>query len=413
MNLFILKLCWKNIWRNRRRTLITVNAIGVGVMALVWLHNYYDTFHEQIVNNAIRFHSGHVLVTHQENEVGKAPKKFIQNPASLFSWFKQRPAVKSFSPSVSTQGLLSTPKGSANIWFKGVYPEYEKKTTDFASRMVSGTFFGASKAENPIVIGAELAKQLNVNVGNKVVALTQGVDGSIGNELFRVVGVFKTDSNYDGTLVFVHISDARRLLSLPAGSIHQVALVLNTKSQIQAEIHAFEGRFSPEIVKALPWSEVQRNLMAVIEVNRSANQIVMWIILAVAGLGIMNSILMSLMERKREFGVMMAVGTFKKEMKNMVVLETLMLGVVGVFIGNVLGILVTLYFNRVGFDLSWLTSEPLVVNGTLIQTVSYPTVNWMNSVTITIAILAISVLVSWIPINHVSGLRPVQALRDL
>ena len=122
---------------------------------------------------------------------------------------------------------------------------------------------------------------------------------------------------------------------------------------------------------------------------------------------------MSLMERKREFGVMMAVGTFKKEMKNMVVLETLMLGVVGVFIGNVLGILVTLYFNRVGFDLSWLTSEPLVVNGTLIQTVSYPTVNWMNSVTITIAILAISVLVSWIPINHVSGLRPVQALRDL
>ena len=120
----------------------------------------------------------------------------------------------------------------------------------------------------------------------------------------------------------------------------------------------------------MTWKDLQRPLMAMIALNKSANRLLMCIILFVAAMGIVNSILMSILERTREFGVMMAIGTYKTEVVKMVVLETFFLTCVGVIVGNLLGILVTLYFHNYGFDLKWLTSDRIVVQGTVIQTIS-------------------------------------------
>ncbi len=411
MDFFVLKLCWKNIWRNKRRTILTVNAIGFGVMALVGIYNYYDGFHEQVIHNVIRYQSGHLVVGAPGYQTRNLPSMYIKSPAKVESWLSHRPEVKAVSERVIVQGLVSSAQGSANILFMGIEPKQERRVTRFAANIVKGKYLEAEKGK-PIVLGKALSKLLKVDVGSKVVALTQGVDGSIGNELFRVVGIFETQSDADKSLAFINIGDARSLLSLPPQAVHQVSIVLREETELDKVYADFQSAFPKgSHIQIMTWQQVQRPLMAMIELNKSANRLLMIIILFVAAMGIANSILMSIMERTREFGVMMAIGTLKAEVIQMVVVETMLLSTVGVLLGNFLGIAITMYFNKHGFDLRWLTSQSIVVQGTIIQTISYPSVRWQNSFMITTCIMTLSLLVSVIPIRHISKLRAVEALR--
>lgn len=413
MNRYFIKLSWKNIWRNRRRTLLTINAIGFGVMALVALYNYYDGFHNQVIQNVIRYQSGHLLVTAPDYHKRMATQIVMNDPSDVDSWLKTQEEVKAFSHRVMVHGLISTAQGSANILFAGVEPEREKNVTRFSENLIQGNYFEEG-IEKPIVLGSELASLLQATLGTKVVALTQGVDGSIGNELFYVSGIFETHSDFDKTMAFVRIEDARTLLSLGNQASHQLAIVLKNEEAMQSVQTGFSGRFgSSSNFQILNWKEVQKPLMAMIELNQSANRLLMFIIIFVAALGIANSILMSILERTREFGVMLAIGTTKKEVVKMVVMETLLLSLVGVALGNLLGFLVTEFFHHYGFDLAWLSSQKLVVQGTIIQTISYPEIRWNNSLLVSVIVLVLSLIVSFIPIKHVSRLNPVNALRAI
>ncbi|NBX93303.1 MAG: ABC transporter permease [Proteobacteria bacterium] len=415
MDRYFLKLSWKNIWRNRRRTLLTINAIGFGVMALVALYNYYDGFHDQVIQNVIRYQSGHLLVTAPDYHKRMATQLFMKDPSEVDTWLSSREEVKAFSHRVMVQGLVSTAQGSANIVFAGIEPEREKDVTRFSGNLIQGTYFN-DDTEKPIVLGSELANLLQASLGSKVVALTQGVDGSIGNELFYVSGIFETHSDFDKNMAFVHINDARQLLSLGSQASHQLAVVLKNEEGLESVQQSFVSKFGsgPNLpFQILNWKEVQKPLMAMIELNQSANRLLMFIIIFVAALGIANSILMSILERTREFGVMLAIGTTKKEVVKMVVMETVLLSLVGVALGNVLGFLVTEFFHHYGFDLAWLSSQKLVVQGTIIQTISYPEIRWNNSLLVSLIVLVLSLVVSFIPIKHVSRLNPVNALRAL
>jgi len=414
MNLFFFKLCWKNLWRNKRRTFLTMNAIGFAVMALVALYNYYDGFHEQVIKNVIRYKSGHLVIASPGFENRYAANKFIATPRSVERWLGRRDEVRAYSHRVIAQGLISTAAGSANVALVGIDPKKERRVTRFASNIVKGQFLG--KGRKPIVLGKELARTLKAKIGTKVVVLTQGIDGSIGNELFFVAGIFETQSDFDKAMAFLPLADARTLLSLPAKAVHETAIVLKSGTnviQTQKEFIIDFGSPSKSRMQILNWMQVQKPLMAMIELNKGANRLLMFIILFVAALGVANSILMSILERTREFGVMLAIGTSKGDVIRMVVVETLLLSSIGVMLGNVFGALLTLYFHQHGFDLAWLTSQKIVVEGTIIQTVSYPTVQWQNSVFVSLTILVLSFIVSVIPIRHVSNLSPVRALRSL
>ena len=246
-----------------------------------------------------------------------------------------------------------------------------------------------------------------------MVLLTQGVDGSIGNELFFVTGVFETQSDADKSLAFVRIAEGRALLSLNNQSFHQLAITLKNEESLNEVKKSFESQFSSNSkIQIFSWKELQRPVVAMIELDRAVNRLLMILILCVAALGIANSILMSIMERTREFGVMLAIGTERREVIRMVVVETLLLTVVGVLLGNFFGWLVTGFFNQVGFDLRWLTSKDFVIQGAVVRTVSYPTIRFYNSLVVTSVILVLALLVSYFPARQAGGLTPMKALRS-
>ncbi|MCB0416963.1 MAG: ABC transporter permease [Bdellovibrionales bacterium] len=411
MNGFLLKLCWKNLWRNKRRTILAVNAIAIGGGWLIWASNYIDALNRQFIENAIRYQNGHLTVAADGFNEYKDAGKFLADPSTLEQWLSKNPSVKAYSPKILAQGLLSSARGSSNIFYLGIRPEMDRRTTEFHSRIVEGSYFDGETKNKPIVIGKGLKERLNVRVGSKLVALTQGVDGSIGNELFYVQGVFNTESEADKSLAFIRLEDARALLSLPGNSIHQFSVMAKDETQIPALQAELQAAFSGESIEALSWMELQRHLMASIEVYNAANKIFMFIILFIASVGIANSILMSIMERTREFGVMMAIGTTKAEMVRMVLLETLLLAAVGVVVGNLLGIAITYYFQQTGFDLAWLTAKEIRMNGALINTVSYPAVHWIHNLIITTTVMALSILAALLPIHHITKLKATAALK--
>ena len=412
MNAYFFKLCWKNIWRNKRRTLITVNAIGLGVMALVFLRNYYDTFHEQVIHNIIRYHSGHLAVSAKDFEKNNSTHLFVEQGQPILDWVRARSEVSAASERVVFSGLLSSARGSTNLMMMGVVPENEAQVTAFSEKMIKGTFFKEPKAHS-IVLGAKVAETLSADIGSKLVLLTQGVDGSIGNELFFVTGIFETQSDADKSLAFVRIAEGRALLSLNNQSFHQLAITLKNEESLNEVKKSFESQFSSNSkIQIFSWKELQRPVVAMIELDRAVNRLLMILILCVAALGIANSILMSIMERTREFGVMLAIGTERREVIRMVVVETLLLTVVGVLLGNLFGWLVTGFFNQVGFDLRWLTSKDFVIQGAVVQTVSYPTIRFYNSLVVTSVILVLALLVSYFPARQAGGLTPMKALRS-
>src|ERR1700722_11770787 len=140
MDPYFFRLCWKNIWRNRRRTLITVNAIGVGGMFLGGIFNYYDSFHEQVIHNVIRYQSGHLLITAPGYVKNNAPNKYLKSTEAFENWLNRNSAVKSYSSRVLLQGMLSSPQGSANIIFTGIDPARERHVTSFSKNIIRGEY---------------------------------------------------------------------------------------------------------------------------------------------------------------------------------------------------------------------------------------------------------------------------------
>jgi ABC-type lipoprotein release transport system permease subunit len=412
MNGYFFKLCWKNIWRNKRRTLITVNAIGLGVMALVFLRNYYDTFHEQVIQNVIRYHSGHLAISAKDFEKNHSTQIFVENGSQVSNWLKSRPEVLAASQRVLFSAMLSSARGSTHLMMMAVEPKAEAQVTGFSQKVIKGDFFKASK-ERSIILGIKAAETLSVDVGSKVVLLTQWVDGYKCNELFFVAGLFETQSEADKLVGLIQLNEGKTLLSLKSESFHQTAVVLKNDEEAVPFKALFENTFQGNSkLEMFSWKELQRPVVAMIELDRAVNRLLMILILCVAALGIANSILMSIMERTREFGVMLAIGTDRKEVIKMVVVETLLLTLVGVLLGNLFGWLVTGFFNQIGFDLRWLTAKDFVIQGAVVQTVSYPTIRFYNSLVVTAVILMLALLVSYFPARQAGNLTPMKALRS-
>lgn len=406
--MYFLKLCWKNVWRNRRRTLLTVNAIGVGVMALVAIHNYYDSFHQQIIDNVIRYQSGHLMIATKGYHQSRSASHAISDSSPLISQLDQNPQVTSSARRTFAPGLLSSPYGAANVVFVGIEPDREKQVTRYFANIKEGHYF-ENAPENAIVLGRPLADLLKARIGSKVVALTQGVEGSIGNELFSVCGIYETGADADKSTTFIRLVKARELLSLTGDATHQIALILKPETNVENLKQDIENH-NPDL-EALSWRDVQKHVVAIIDLDGAVNRLLLLIILLVAALGITNTILMSIMERSREFGIMMAIGTRTRELVGMVIGETAILCAIGVVIGNILGTGVTLFFGHTGFDLKWLTSQDFAIDGTVVQTICFPTLSWHNSLTVSLAVMSLSIVVALFPIRFISRLQTVAALR--
>lgn len=362
-----MKLSWRNLWRNPRGTLLTALALGLGLALLLISLGLLDGGHEQTIADGVRFGPGHVVIQAKGYQATSADDLLLPALAvSKVETFLQTPAMKRLvrgvSPRLLATGLLNSAANASGVRIMGVIAHDERGVSLIPQRIIAGNYLGDDRASS-VVIGADLAAKLELKIGSKVVLMTQAlrppgaaVKDDAGEEmhttLLRVSGIFRTGLlAVDANIIHISLPAAQTLLGVADGQVTQVALLLNHEGDSPLVAKALREQLIGDPVEVLTWRESIPMLAQILGLDHAFNYIMNGVILAMVGLGILNTILMRVMERRYEFGVCKALGLRPGQLAVMIVGESLALTVISLALGLLLGLSVDYYFATSGLDL--------------------------------------------------------------
>jgi putative ABC transport system permease protein len=365
--LLLIKVSWRNLWRNPRGTLLTALALGLGLALLLISLGLLDGGHEQTIANGVRFGPGHVVIQAKGfQDTGSQelllPARVVSTTNEFLQTAPMKRVLLGVSPRLLATGLLSSAANSVGVTIVGVIPRDERAVSLIPQRMVSGTYLSDDKPSG-VVIGVELARKLEVKIGSKVVLMTQAVRqpgtkvkdvtaGEMQSTMLRVNGIFRTGmSGVDADVIHLPLPEAQILLGVPDDQVTQVALFLRQEGDSVMVAKGLREQFVGAPVEVLTWRESMPMLAQILGLDHSFNYIMNGVVLAMVGLGILNTILMSVLERRYEFGVCKALGLRPVQLAVMIVIESLALTAMSLALGLVLGLSVAHYFATSGLDL--------------------------------------------------------------
>jgi len=372
--LLLVKIGWRNLWRNPRGTLLTALALGLGLTLLLVSLGLLDGSQEQMVDNAVRFGSGHLVIQAQGYQDTGALELLLPAPAvSTAREFLHSDALKhvvrGVSPRLLASGLLSSAANASGVSMMGVIPQEERTVSLIPQRIVEGSYLHDDQ-QSGVVIGTELASKLGVKTGSKVVLMIQAVQppgteatdasgGETQSAALRVTGIFRTGiQEIDAHIIQVPLPEAQALLGVP-GRVTQMAVLLDRKDDSLMVARGLRKQLTGARVEVLTWRESMPALVQLILLDQSFNYVMNGVVLAMVGLGILNTILMRVLERRYEFGLCLALGLRPRQLAVMVVGESLALTAISLALGLVLGLSAQHYFATAGLDLRWFFKSSL------------------------------------------------------
>lgn len=401
------RLAWRNVWRNGRRAAVVITAVAVGIAGVVLSMAINYGMVIQMVENAISNELGHIQV--------HAPG-FIDNPElarHLTDGARRGEAlldalteVESWAPRVRAQGLLFSARASAGVRLVAIDPLREAEVSRLSASMVEGAYLDGDRRR--VLIGANLARRLHVGVGSKVVLSVQDLAGDLTGEAFRVGGLFQTaSSEIDRGTIYVRIDEAQKLLALGDGISELVVVAKDDRHlpALQAELQSRLG----DSVEVQTWEELQPFLVYIVDMM---DQMAWWTYLGVfiaMAFGIANVLLMAVYERTREIGVVRSIGMSGRRVVLMVLLESMLLTLLGLFLGFA-GALAGVWTLRDGIDLSSF-AEGLSFMG--IGTRIVPRVRSFDLMVPTVVAILTALLSSLWPAIRAARVKPAEALRHV
>lgn len=402
--LLLVKIGWRNLWRNPRGTLLTALALGLGLTLLLISLGLLDGSHEQMVSNGVRFGTGHVVIQAQGyQDTGSQelllPAQVVSTTAEFLHTEAMKHLVRGVSPRLLASGLLSSAANAAGVRIMGVIPQEEQAVSLIPQRMVEGTYLTDDKQPG-VVIGTELARKLKVKIGAKVVLMTQAVQqpdteamdaagGAMQSTLPRVSGIFRTGIQaIDAHIIQLPLPAAQTLLGVP-DRVTQVAVLLEREGDSLMVARGLRKQLAGVPVEVLPWRESMPRLAQLFLLDEAFNYVMNGVVLAMVGLGILNTILMRVLERRYEFGLCSALGLRPVQLAVMIIGESLALTAISLSLGLVLGLGVHHYFATSGLDLRWFfkSSLPfaLVFDPIIYSRLSLSRIAWSVSIVFTMA----------------------------
>jgi ABC-type lipoprotein release transport system permease subunit len=401
----LLVLAWKNIWRNKKRSLIILTAIALGLWAGLFSVSISMGVWEATVNATIDRNLSHIQIHTKEFKDEKLISNYIPDGNLVVEEIRKDGRIKEVSGRVLIEGMASSPTSSGGVNIIGVNPERESEVTTISTYIKEGNFF-ESKRRNPIVVGQKLADKLGLKLGSKIVLTFQNVDTTLTYAAFRIVGIFKTESSvFDQLHLFVNKSDLYPIMeSEPI--ISEIAIRLNLSEDLDS-VYSKLIQSNPALMVET-WKQLAPELEFTYEMLILELEIFLGIILAALLFGITNTMLMSVMDRVREFGVLMAVGMKRIRVFFLILIETFILSVFGGMIGIALGALTTWYFSDKGIDLS-IFAEGLNAWG--MPTQMYPMLPLYFYFVLVVMIIVTAIIAAIYPSIKTIKLRPAEAIR--
>ncbi len=408
----IYKLAFRNLSRNKRRSLITVLSISGGMMFSMLFTGFQDGTYSNLIDLAARSGSGHLTLEHREYRDDPDIKNSIGDYRQLEARLQQVSGVTAYALRIKGNGMLASAYGSAGVFFDAVDPKVELDISPLAKEIVRGSFL-QSEAPRSILIGDLLAKKLKVDVGSKLVLTANDKSNETVQELLRVAGIFHVGSElFDGFYLLMQLPTAQRLLGLASHEVSQVAVFLPSFRQIppvQQDLRAQLSDFGQ--LSLHTWREVMRDLANYIAMDRAWNYVLQLMVFLIIAAGILNTVLMSVLERRFEFGVMLAVGTSPIRLFLLVLAETSLIGLLGILFGSLLGWGVNGLFQRFPLDLQWFTDEEISISGFAFEPVLRTGIFVEHYLITVLLIYLLVVLVGIYPALKAARFVPVEALR--
>ena len=403
----ILKIAWRNVWRSRGRSLVVMGAMVVGIWALIFGTGFMNGFLVGYMANIINNDVSNIQIHNPEFKKDYEVKYFVSEGHKKADEMRSWPGVRGTTTRTITNGMIASSKKASGIQIRGIDIENEAVVTNLDSIISDGTYFEGIK-KNPIVIGSKLAETLKVKVRSKVVLTFNNADGDITAAAFRIVGIVTSSSlNISQGYAFVRQQDLDKVLGMN-GEIHEIAVITEPLVDEETIVEKYRAAYNHDLVES--WREIAPELAFMQEMYGSMLYVLMGIIMVALVFGIVNTMLMAVLERFRELGMLMAVGMTKIRVFFMVLIETLYLGIVGAPMGLLVGWLTILYYEGTGVDLSNY-SEGLESFG--YSSILYPYVQPDAYYQIALAVMITALIGAIYPAWKAVKLKPVEALHSI
>lgn len=408
----IFHLAWRNLWRNRRRTWLTAGAIAFSTILLtVWVPIQFGMY-ELMIDASLRVFPGHAQIQRPGYQDKPKIRNAINDAEALAQSLRSSNQYTGVAVRAHGFALLSSGTRSYGGQVIGVEPKYEGNTSSIPGLVKQGRYLSGIDAQE-IVIGSTLARNLKLNVGGEVTLLGSGRDGSVAAAILPVVGIFESGSNeLDRFFSEIPLHTFQSIFSM-GKSAHTIAVVgktLEEQPQLLAALNSAVANHKDIVV--LGWEKLVPGLKEGIQVDKVSGFIFYGILIAILVFSILNTFLMSVLERTREFGLMLALGSRPKRIAGLMMLESALLTLIGLVIGVVIGTALVYWANVDGFTYPGLDELAEQYNLPGLSRI-YPQMKIFNFLLGPGIIFVATNLSAWIPILRIRKLEPVEAMRTI
>jgi putative ABC transport system permease protein len=401
----ILKIAFKNIWRNKLRSWVVITAIALGIFGGLAVISMATGLSKMRQENAIRTYVSHLQIHDSTYLKFSRLSDTIQSEEAILAYLRKSKKVKGLSPRLRVESFIQSAGGSSGVILNGIDPEKEKQVTDLANQCEAGNFLENYKQKPPIIISSKLATKLNAHIKTTIQCSFTNEAGVPITGVFKVVDIFSTsNSMYDELNAFVRLEDLQALVGMRG--CHEIAIVLHDEDVVED--------FREELISSFPtqhiasWRGIAPELGYADRMMDLVMTLFLLIIMLALAFGIVNTMLMAVLERKKELGMLISVGMNKRKVFWMIVWESIFLALIAGPIGILATYLAVNFFGSVGIDLSFAADGLRSVG---LESTIFPLLKSRYYLIISILVIVTAILSCIYPALKALKLNPAETLR--
>jgi len=402
-----MNLAWRNIWRNKRRTILTLIAISFATAIVVFFQGLQISAHETAIVATTRIFQGAIQVQREDYFDNPQISRSIENPESLRESIALLDEVEAATLRAIGFALISSEDRTYGVQVVGVDPELEPRLSSIPGLVREGNYLD-DESYYHVALGAAIARNLRVGVGDELTILGQGKEGSLAAAVVVVQGVYESGSSeVDRSLIQIPLRAFQEIFYMP-DEAHSVVVRVSSLSRLNKIQERISAIIEGQNLRVLRWDEITPGLKQSLEFDRITDWIFLLSLIVIVIIGILNSFLMSIIERTREFGMLLCLGMKPGGLTKLILLECSQLVIMGTMLGSLLGAVVILYFNQVGFVIPG--AEDILQLWNLPEAL-YPEIT-LRALTTGPLIILVSAIVLLLPFSlRPFWLKPLEAMR--
>jgi len=407
--MMFLKLAWLNIWRNRRRTLITVASVFFAVLLAITFRSVTDGVYENMIHNVVSYSSGYLQIHKKGYWDEQSIDNSFEADEQLSKKLLNNPKITYLMPRLETFALSSFADKTKGVMVLGIDPVSEKEVNRLNEKIIEGQYFESNNVDH-ILIGSGLAEQLNTKVNDTLVLIGQGYHASSAAGKFKIDGILKLGSPELNSNVIYMPLQASQYLYGAENRLTSLSIMLGKTSDLESSKRAVENTIDIEAYEVMTWKQMMTEMDQFIEADSAGHYIIIGILYFIISFGLFGTLLMMTFERNREFGILIAIGMKKRLLAYVVLLESIMISLMGCLMGVLAGILIVHLF----------TENPVQFSGSLrevyedygFEPIIYFSGHIRIFITQTLIILVLAILLALYPGFKILRLKPVDAINS-